>query len=84
MTTKQIINSWKNAENAISENNPVGNANVDSDILNRVLGGQDNITITGCCIPDLNPFPKFPFPFPDGNGDGGTCPGGGDDILITF
>jgi hypothetical protein len=56
MTTKQIINSWKDAENTLSTNNPAGNANVDSDILNRVLGGNDGFLITGC-IPDW--FPAY-------------------------
>jgi hypothetical protein len=56
MTTKQIIDSWKDAENTLSMNNPAGNADVDSDILNRVLGGNDGFIITGC-IP--NPFPPI-------------------------
>jgi hypothetical protein len=80
MTTKQIINAWKNAENSDSSNNPVGNATVDSDILNRVLGGQDNAIVSGC-IPDPfpNPVPNPPFPFPGGGG--GSCP---DDDVIVF
>jgi hypothetical protein len=37
--TKQI-QSWKNADNASSDNSPVTNVIIDSDIMSRVVGGQ--------------------------------------------
>jgi hypothetical protein len=48
---KNKIQSWKNADKAFSNNNPVSTVTVDLDIMSRVVGGQQAGGSEDCTMP---------------------------------